>query len=56
MPVTGVTLENVAISAPRGLQISNARDIALIATKISPAKGRPLLLENVEGLTQRDAR
>lgn len=56
MPVTGVTLENVAISAPRGLQISNARGIALIATKISPAKGRPLLLVNVEGLTQSDAR
>jgi polygalacturonase len=44
-PVTGVTLENVHITAPKGLTIRNAK-VTLKNVRIDVQKGPPFILEN----------
>jgi len=46
--VSDVVLENVNISAPRGLTIRNAREIKLKNVKIQTQQGEPFILENAE--------
>jgi polygalacturonase len=49
--INGVTFENVNISAPYGLKISNARGIQFKKTRITCKQGSPLITEaNVETL------
>lgn len=50
--ISNVILENVTISAAKGMEIQNARNIQLKNVKVNAAKGKPFILENaeVEGL------
>lgn len=55
LPIENVTLENVRVTAPAGLMFRHARAIKLQNTTVTPAKGRPFILEanaEVEGLPQ----
>ncbi len=46
--VSDVVLENVRISAPRGLTIRNAKGIKLKNVKIETQQGEPFIVENAE--------
>ncbi len=53
MPAEDITLEDVSIAAPSGLRLRNARNLNLVNTRITAAKGEPVLVEsNVEDLRQ----
>ena len=46
--VSDVMLENVHISAPKGLLVRNAKDVKLNDVKIETQNGPPLIIENAE--------
>ena len=48
MPVSGVTLTNVHISADKGLQIYNAKAVEFVNSELSIKKGPPLITGNAE--------
>ena len=50
--ISNVVLENVAISAPKGFEIHNAKGIQLKNVTVTVAKGQPFILDNaqVDGL------
>lgn len=45
-PATNIVLENVALTAPVGLVIRNAKGVQLKNVKVTVERGDPLMVEN----------
>jgi hypothetical protein len=53
MPAEGITLENVTITAPKGLRIANAKGITLHNVRIAASKGPDVIADDsVQGLVR----
>lgn len=52
MPVSGVLLDNVKITAKTGLTIQDAKGVELRAVEVKPEKGAPLVTEHAEVRTE----